>query len=32
MSVATADRRASTVRAWLTWVEETLNKKVKKGI
>lgn len=32
MSVATADRRASTVRAWLTWVEETLNKDVKKGI
>ena len=32
MSVATADRRASTVRSWLTWVEETLNKRVKKGI
>lgn len=32
MSFATADRRASTVRKWLNWVEETLNKKVKKGI
>ena len=32
MSIATADRRASTVRAWLTWVEETFKKEVKKGI
>ena len=32
MSVATADRRASTVRAWLNWVEDTLNKNVKRGI
>lgn len=32
MSVATADRRASTVRKWLNWVEETLNKNVKKGL
>lgn len=32
MSIATADRRSSTVRAWLSWSEETLNKKVYKGI
>lgn len=32
MSVATADRRASTVRAWLNCVEDTLNNCVKRGI
>jgi len=31
MSIATADRRASTVRSWLTWVEDNLNKNVKRN-
>lgn len=32
MGISTADRRASTVRKWLDWIEYVLNKDVRKGV